>query len=64
MSQPRPAEHESTESFCCEANVIIDRLTVQNFKKFAAQIFQSAPARRSEDKKKSHEGLSYQCVLQ
>jgi hypothetical protein len=63
MSQPRPAEHESTESFCCEANVIIDRLTMQNFKKFAAQTFQSAPAHRSEGKK-SHEGLSYQCVLQ
>ena len=64
MSYPGHAEHESTESVCCEANARIDRLIMQNFKKFAAQTFQSAPARRSEGKKKSHEGLSYQCVLQ
>ena len=44
MSQPRHAEHESTKSFCCEANVTIDRLTMQNFKKFAGQTFQHLPA--------------------
>ena len=51
MSQPRHSEHESTEIFCCEANMRIDRLTVQNFKKFAGQTFQPAPARRSEGKR-------------
>src|SRR5713101_7568155 len=43
MSQPRHSEHESTEIFCFEADMRIDRLTVQNFKKFAEQTFALHP---------------------
>src|SRR5712692_4002077 len=43
MSQPRHSEHESTAIFCFEADMRIDRLTVQNFKKFAEQTFALHP---------------------
>jgi len=42
--QTRHPEHENMGIFVWRANMRIDRLTVQNFKKFAGQTFQHLPA--------------------